>query len=126
MPNPNYRIIIPTSAKPLIDLAENVYKKHQSDGGQSPLSMMKSNNWETNGPKVAQALALHVQSEELKRQAESLTKQRDQLLADVKESVKGSRDVLLGIYRDNPRELGKWGYEVNDSVSKQTPGDTTK
>lgn len=121
MPNPNFRIIIPTSAKSLIDLAESVLKKHQADGAQSPLSMMVSNNWETNGPKVAQADALHNQAEEFKRQAENLLKQRDLLLDDVTESVKGSRDVLIGIYRDNPRELGKWGYQVNDSVSNSKP-----
>jgi hypothetical protein len=121
MSNPNFRIIIPTSAKPLIDLAESVLNKHQSDGAQSPLIMMKSNNWETVGPKVVQASELHNQAEELKRQAENLNKQRDLLLADVKEAVKGSRDVLLGIYRDNPRELGNWGYEVNASVSKPKP-----
>ena len=125
MANPNYRIIIPTSAKPLIDLAENVYKKHQTDGEQSPLKMLRSNTWETNGAKVAQALELHIQAEELKRQSENLNKQRDLLLADIKESVKGSRDVLQGIFRDNPRELGKWGFEVNSSVSVSKTGEPT-
>jgi hypothetical protein len=123
MANPNFRITIPTSAKPLIDLATLVYGKHQADGAQSPLRSMQSNTWETNGPKITEALQYHTQSEELKRQAENLTKKRDLLLADVKESVKGSRDVLLGIYRNNPRELGEWGYEVNASVAKTDDDD---
>lgn len=118
MSNPNYRIIIPKSAKTLIDLAEKVLNKHGADGEQSPLKLMQSNSWETNGLKVAQALALHNEAEDLKKKSENLNKQRDLLLADVKESVKGSRDVLLGIYRTNPRELGTWGFEVNESVSK--------
>ena len=115
MANPNYRIVIPTSAKSLISLAESVYKKHQAVGAQSPLSSLVKNSWETNGPKIAEALLLHNQAEELKRQSENLNKQRDLLLAEVKESVKASRDVLLGIYRENPRELGEWGFEVNSS-----------
>ena len=79
---------------------------------------MQTNTWETNGPKISEALQLHVQAEELRKQAENLNKKRDLLLNVVKESVKGSRDILMGIYRENPKELGNWGYEVNASVSK--------
>lgn len=118
MANPNYRITIPASAKPLIDLATLVYQKHQSDADKSPLKAMQTNTWETNGPKISEALQLHVQAEELRKQAENLNKKRDLLLNVVKESVKGSRDILMGIYRENPKELGNWGYEVNASVSK--------
>jgi len=117
MANPTFRVVIPSSAKPLIDLAGKVYNKHQADGEQSPLRSIRSNNWEENGPKVEEAFNLHNQAEELKRQAENLNKQRDMLLEGIKQSVKASRDVLLGIYRDNPNELGQWGYEVNSSSS---------
>jgi hypothetical protein len=58
-------------------------------------------------------------------QAENLYKQRDLLLIPIKESIRSSRDVLLGIYRENPRELGEWGFEVNSSVRK-TKGDDDK
>jgi len=34
----------------------------------------------------------------------------------IDESIKSTRDLLLGIYRDNPKELGQWGFEVDDSV----------
>ena len=114
----NYRIVIPTSASGLLKLAEDVYKKHQADADKSPLKAMQNHSWETNGPKISEALQLHVQAEELRKQAENLNKKRDLLLNVVKESVKGSRDILMGIYRENPKELGNWGYEVNASVSK--------
>ena len=121
MANSNFRVVIPASPSELIDLANKVYKKHQDLGAASPLGSLQSNKWETNGPKIAEALLLHNQAEELKRQSENLNKQRDLLLVDVKESVKASRDVLLGIYRENPRELGEWGFEVNSgSAGKQS------
>jgi|APHig6443717497_1056834.scaffolds.fasta_scaffold26228_4 hypothetical protein len=121
MANSNFRVVIPASPSELIDLANKVYKKHQDLGAASPLSTLQSNKWETNGPNVATALGYQEQAEELKRQAENLYKQRDLLLAPIKESIRSSRDVLLGIYRENPRELGEWGFEVNSgSASKQS------
>ena len=118
MANPKYKIVIPTSASGLLKLAEDVYKKHQADADKSPLKAMQNHSWETNGPKIASALEIQAQAEKLKRQAEDLYKQRDLLIDQIDDSVKGSRDILMGIYRENPKELGNWGYEVNASVSK--------
>ena len=127
MANSNYRVVIPASPSELIDLAKKVYKKHQDLGATSPLNSLQSNKWEVNGPNVATALGYQEQAEELKRQAENLYKQRDLLLAPIKESIRSSRDVLLGIYRENPRALGEWGFEVNSSASKgSTTGEKTK
>ena len=122
MANPNFRIVIPTSASGLLKLAEEVYKKHQADADQSPFKAMQTNSWETNGPKIASALDFQAQAEKLKRQAEDLYKQRDLLIDQIDDSVKGSRDILMGIYRENPKELGTWGFEVNASVSKSKDG----
>lgn len=118
MANPKYKIVIPTSTSGLLKLAEDVYKKHQADADKSPLKAMQNNSWEINGPKIASALEIQAQAEKLKRQAEDLYKQRDLLIDQIDDSVKGSRDILMGIYRENPKELGNWGYEVNASVSK--------
>ena len=118
MANPKYKIVIPTSASGLLKLAEEVYKKHQADADKSPLKAMQNNSWEINGPKIASALEIQAQAEKLKRQAEDLYKQRDLLIDQIDDSVKGSRDILMGIYRENPKELGNWGYEVNAGVSK--------
>lgn len=123
MANPNFRVVIPTSAKPLLDLAEKVYNKHMTDGQESPLRSIRSNNWDAHGSQIAEALSIHNQSEELKRQAEILTKQRDMLIDGIKKAVKSSRDVLIGIYSDNPNELGQWGYEVNTSPSDSKAGE---
>lgn len=122
MANPNYRIVIPTAAKPLLDLAKEVFKKHQELSDQSPLRTLQSHTWEANGTKVATALDYHNEAEEHKRKAEELFKKRDLLITEIDHSVKASRDILTGVYRENLKQLGEWGFEVNSSVRK-TKGD---
>ena len=36
------------------------------------------------------------------------------LMKDVPELVRASRDLLKAINKKNPRKLGEWGFEVND------------
>jgi hypothetical protein len=38
------------------------------------------------------------------------------LLGEITESIKASRDLLLGVYRDIPKTLGEYGFEVDDSA----------
>ena len=116
MANSLYRIVIPNNAEELLDLATNVYNKHNELGAASPLNAMVSHKWTDNGPQVATCLTLHKQAEELKRQAEETYRQRDLLLAGITESVKASRDVLLGIYRETPKTLGEYGFQVDDTA----------
>ena len=116
MANSLYRVVIPNNAEELLDLATNVYNKHNELGATSPLNAMVSHKWTDNGPKVATCLTLHKQAEELKRQAEETYRQRDLLLAGITESVKASRDVLLGVYRETPKTLGEYGFQVDDTA----------
>jgi hypothetical protein len=116
MPNSNYRVTIPKNAEELLDLAGNVLKKHTELAAGSPLNAMVSHSWTDNGSKVATCQDLHKQAEELTRQAEEAYRQRDLLLGDVKESVLASRDVLLGVYRETPKKLGEFGFEVDDTI----------
>ena len=116
MGNPNYRVDIPTSPKDLLDLASEVYQKHTDLGTESPLNALVSHKWSDNGPKVAEAAVLHKQAEELKRQSEEATSKRNLLLADIDSSVKASRDLLQGVYRETPRTLSQFGFNVCESV----------
>lgn len=111
-----YRVNIPNNTEELLDLATNVYNKHTELGTASPLNAMVSHKWTDNGPNVATCLTLHRQAEELKRQAEEAYRQRDLLLGNITESVKASRDLLLGVYRENPKALGEYGFQVDDSA----------
>jgi hypothetical protein len=116
MANSSYRVIIPKNAEELLDLAAKVYQKHTSQAAASPLNAMVSHKWVDNGPNVAPCLQLHRQAEELNRQAEEAYRQRDLLLSEISESVKASRDLLLGAYRQTPKVLGEYGFEVDDSA----------
>jgi hypothetical protein len=116
MGNPMIRVDIPKNAEELLDLAAQVYKKHLELGPSSPLNSMVSHKWLDNGPQVLPCLELHKKAEELNRQAEEAYRQRDLVLNEIKESVLASRDVLLGVYRETPKVLGEYGFEVNDSV----------
>ena len=116
MSNPNYRIEVPTNPKELLDLATMVYQKHTELGVESPLNALVSHKWSDNGAKVAEAAALNKQAEDLKRQSEEATSKRNLLLADIEETVKASRDLLQGVYRETPRTLGQFGFNVSESV----------
>src|SRR5665647_3603077 len=111
-----YRVNIPKNTEELLDLAAQVYKRHTSLAATSPLNAMESHKWADNGPNVEPCLVLHKKAEELKRQAEEAYRQRDLLLGEITESVKASRDLLLGVYRDTPKKLGEYGFEVDDSA----------
>ena len=110
------RVVIPKSPVQLIDLGSKVYLKHAEMGFGSPLNSMQSHTWDVNGPLIAQALEYHNQAEKEIKMAEELYSKRDLLLDEIDHSVKSSRDLLLGVYRDNPKEMGQWGFVVDDSV----------
>jgi hypothetical protein len=115
MARQTFRVVIPSNPEKKLDLAELVLAKHTTDGASSPLNALVDNNWTTNGPKVAAARALQDDITQREKDLENLYKQRNLLLAPVTESLKGSRDALVGIHRSNPKKLGDWGFVVNDS-----------
>ena len=115
MGNSKARVDIPKSVVDELGLAARIYAKHVADGEKSVLKTLQSHNWDTNGPEVANAQALHQQAEDLQRQANLAYRQRDLLLAEIDNSVKATRDLLLGVYRDNPKELSQWGFDVSDT-----------
>jgi len=82
----------------------------------SPLSALLTHKWEVNGSQVANAVSMHEQAEDYSRQAEDAYAKRNLLLSEIDKSLKATRDLLLGIYHDNPKELVQWGFEVDDSV----------
>jgi len=116
MASTNQRVNIPRNAAQELDLAKKIYAKHIAMAATSPLASLQTHTWTVNGPQVANALTLHAQAEDLKRQAEEAYRKRDVLLAEIDQSVKASRDLLLAVYRDNPKILGEWGFEVDDSA----------
>ncbi len=126
MSGKNIRIEIPKNAEEKLTLSDLCYAKHIKDGASSPLNAMEAYKWESSGPKIAACLALHRTAEEFNRQMNQAYAERDALLNGITISLKSSRDILLGIYSQNPFRLGEWGFEVHEAhhasgVSSDTP-----
>ena len=115
MPNSKPRVDIPSNPSERLSLSARVYAKHLADGDKSPLNALVNHKWEVNGPRVVVAQTHNSQAEELQRQANLEYRKRDLEQQEIDESVKSSRDLLLGIFRDNPKELSQWGFDVSDS-----------
>lgn len=115
MGNPKVRVEMPTNPLQKLELAGRVNAKHTDDGEKSLLNAMQTHKWDDNGPKIAEAQALHMQAEDFQRQANLAYRKRDLLLEEVDASLKSSRDLLLGIFHDNPKELSQWGFDVSDT-----------
>lgn len=113
------RVIIPTNPEKAIALAKKVLQKHTTDGATSPLNVLNDHNWTDNGPKIADAETLNDKAKELEKQVEKLYKERDALLAAIKDTLRASSKTLLGIYASSPKKLGDWGFEVNDTPQKK-------
>ena len=116
MGNSKPRVDVPKNVVDELQLAARIYAKHLADGDKSVLKSLVNHNWDNNGPEVAKTLTLHNQAEDLQRQANLAYRQRDLQCEEIDNSVKATRDLLLGIYHDNPKELSQWGFDVSDSV----------
>ncbi|WP_255050158.1 hypothetical protein [Lacihabitans sp. CS3-21] len=40
------------------------------------------------------------------------------MLKSIGETIKATRDLLLGVYRTQPKRLGEWGFTVSDGPAK--------
>lgn len=116
MPNSKPRVNIPTNPVQKLELAARIYAKHSAAGAASPLNALQTHKWDDNGPEIANAQALHQQAEDFQRQTDLAYRKRDLLLSEIDESIKATRDLLMGIFRDNPKELNQWGFDVSDTV----------
>lgn len=106
------RVEIPKRPLELIDLAEKVYAKHQSDADNSALKPLP---WTEVSVTLSQAEELHIKAEKLKREMDQVYEERDKLLKPIEEIVKSSRDILIGVHKKQPKKLGEWGYIVIES-----------
>jgi hypothetical protein len=117
------RVVISPNFKDTMDLAQKVYNKHLADGVSSLLKDMDGDDWAVSGPLIAPSLVLHNQAEELSRRAEELYRQRDASGAKVKSALITSKNLLKGRFSNNPKKLGEWGFEIDDTppVKKVKP-----
>jgi len=109
------RVVIPTDPKDLLELARKVSSKDDELGAQSVLRSMEGYNWPALTPTIGAALDKHDAAEGFKKQMEAAYRDRDNLLGPLDKAVRDSAAMLKAANPDNPKRLGDWGYEVDDT-----------
>jgi hypothetical protein len=119
------RIQIPKNVQEVLELAEIINAKHTTDGETSPLNTLKDLNLQGIGTRVAACQVQHLKAEDLRRQMELAYRERDAMLKPIGETIKATRDLLLGVYRTQPKRLGEWGFTVSDGPTKALKSGTS-
>jgi len=125
-------VVIPQDVPELILLAKDILKKHIADGGGTLLTNFDMADMQTN---TNTADTQHTLAKKLEKQSEKAIEARDLALGHAREQksttpgtvlyyVSSARDVLLGIFRGKEKNLGDWGYQVNESGTAPSPSGT--
>ena len=110
------RVVKPRNTKEGLELAAKVYQKHLADGPKSDLSALDGYSWDSAGPEIAKAIAYHTRAEELRAEMEAHYQLRDLAFGSIQSITNASAAFLKGKYSKNPKKLGEWGYNVDDTA----------
>lgn len=124
------RVKIPRNADKLIQLGEDIIEEHGNLGVNSPLNGLDMTAF---GNRLAAAKAKNQEQKQLRKDAETATEDRDDLLGKKKDQssttegtvlnfVVRSRDVLLGQHKGKEHHLGDFGFEVAESSPGSSNG----
>ncbi len=106
------RVTIPVNnPRALLDLSKKVLAKHTADGANS---LLKPLNWTVITPMINDAATLQEKAEKAKRDMLEAYQQRNLKLDMVAGALRDSRDILSGVYKQEMKVLGQWGFEVLD------------
>lgn len=119
------KVKIPRNADELIQLGEDIIAEHTDQGASSPLNGLDMAAF---AARVAAAKTKNQEQKQLRRDAETATEDRDDLLGKKKGQssttpgtvlnfIVRTRDVLLGTNKGNEHHLGDFGFEVSESSS---------
>ena len=111
------RIVLSKNPKENLDLAKIIFAKHASLGATSPLAQLDGIDLNAANVQVGSSIALHEAAENFKRQIEESYRQRDAQLEPIVNALKKSIALLKATYATNPKKLGEWGINVDDSKS---------
>lgn len=103
--------------------AKSIAEKHHELGAKSPLKVLEDVDWALVQPKVEAALQAHEQAEDYKMKMEQAYRERDSAMPEIEKALKKSVNLLKASFGDNPKKLGTWGIQVDDSVKPKTPKD---
>lgn len=107
------RIVIPSKFLEQEKLIGDVNTKHIALGAASPLTQFDVAGIVT---KTSSARTYHNGAEEKSKQAEDLFEKRDNEMKPSIKEVRRWAQFLKQIYKDNPHELGNWGFVVDDTL----------
>lgn len=110
------RIVISKNPKEQLELAKAVFTKHITEGGNSPLMSLQGVEIGLTSSKIEPALAQHEIAENLKREMEQAYRQRDAHMEEIMDLTRKSIKLLKAVFADNPKKLGEWGVNVDDSA----------
>ena len=113
------RIEVPRNTKEKIELSRRVFDADKSLGNSSPLAFL---NWASQDANITKAGKLNEKAEALERELEKIYEDRDALVVVIDDMVKQSRDILKGVYRNEPFKLGEFGFNVNSTPQKPKKG----
>ena len=107
------RVRIPVrDVKALLDLAKKVREKHLADGDASPLKVL---NWEMINTTIDEAISSEAEALKLKREKLKMYQQLNRRREAVVNVMRNTRDVLSGVFPDEMKVLGLWGFDVLDN-----------
>jgi hypothetical protein len=92
-----------------VKLFKLIYEKHLADGDKSPLADYDLKGCNT---RTGTAMESDKKAKEYTRMSEELTRERNLAFDTVTENMRAMGALLKAKYRDNPKELGKWGFTV--------------
>ena len=109
------RVSIPVNPGDLIDLCVAIAAENKDQGKDSPLSIL---DWAEFNPIIVEANDLDDKITNMSRELEKLTQRRKTLVEKtdgLADFARQSRDVLSGVFRNEMKKLGDFGFDVNDS-----------
>jgi hypothetical protein len=114
------RIIIPVNPGELINLNVLIYNQHQKLGAKSPLHALEElPSWDEVGPRAVEAQDLQATIDQQEKALKILYGKRQLFLDELLPQTRGTRDLLTGVYSQNLRRLGDFGYDVIDEPEKR-------
>jgi hypothetical protein len=107
------RVKIPVrSPKAMLNLARKMREKHVTDGEASPLRVL---NWATVNALIDRSIINDEQADQMRREKLHAYQRRDTDMQELLGVLRNSRDILTGVYRDEMKALGEWGFDVLDN-----------
>jgi hypothetical protein len=116
------RVEIPINPGELIGLSVKIAAAHKTQAAGSPLTILK---WDEIEPQITEADDLDDRIGSMNRELEKLSQRRKNLIEGpngLGAFVHQSRDVLSGVYRNEMKCLGDFGFTVNDPKVRKANG----